>query len=158
MKDELRKSVQSYLHTHIPISQAMGITVLHAAKDKVVLSALFSNNINHKKTAFGGSLHAVATLACWSLLHINLKDYIDKLSEEKHVDIVITDSHVDYLAPVITDFEAQCVKPDATTWKRFMDTLQKKGKARIQLEARIFNGDRLAVHYKGTFAALKPSS
>lgn len=92
-------SLKTYLQSHIPISEAMGVCVEHASKEKVILTAPFANNINHKKTVFGGSLHAVATLACWSLLHLNLEE----------VQIVITRSEVDYRAPVDGDFKAECV-------------------------------------------------
>ena len=55
-------NLEKYLHKHIPISSAMGVKVDVASSERVVLSAPFLNNINHKQTVFGGSLHAVATL------------------------------------------------------------------------------------------------
>src|SRR5215204_6245420 len=96
-----KEETEHYLHQHIPISQAMGIQVETASPSTVILYAPFLNNINHKKTAFGGSLHAVATLACWSLLHLHL-ERLDPL------DLVITQSKVNYLLPVTSDFRAQC--------------------------------------------------
>ncbi|MCE5318816.1 MAG: YiiD C-terminal domain-containing protein [Parachlamydia sp.] len=144
----MKKQIEAYLHQHIPISKAMGIAVVEASLEHVVLSAPFASNINHKKTVFGGSLHAVATLACWCLLHIHLK--------EKSVQIVITASEVAYLAPVEADFEAECRLPEAHTWQRFLKTLKARGKARIQLTCQIHQNNRLAVDYRGTFAALKP--
>ncbi len=136
-------SLKTYLQSHIPISEAMGVCVEHASKEKVILTAPFANNINHKKTVFGGSLHAVATLACWSLLHLNLEE----------VQIVITRSEVDYRAPVDGDFKAECVLPERDVWQKFIKTLQLKGKARLALTATISHQGRLAVNYQGTFAA-----
>lgn len=136
-----------YLNQHIPISRAMGIKVMVATLDKVVLSAPFAENINHKKTVFGGSLHAVATLACWCLLHLHLKD--------QPFQIVITSSTVEYLAPVEADFAAECRLPGTQEWQRFLKMLNAKGKGRVALAARIFNQGRLAVDYQGTFAGLK---
>ncbi len=61
-----------YFTVQIILRIQIGIRVDISSLEKVVLEAPFLNNINHKQTVFGGSLHAVTTLACWSLLHINL--------------------------------------------------------------------------------------
>jgi thioesterase domain-containing protein len=143
-----KKEIEKYLHQYIPISYAMGIQVISASFQEVTLFAPFTNNINHKKTVFGGSLHAVATLACWSLLHLNLQDL-------NPLDLVITHSNVKYLFPVTTDFQAQCQIPEREVWQRFLKILTLKGKSRIDLQAKIFQNEQLAVDYQGTFAAIK---
>lgn len=139
------KQLENYLLKHIPISSAIGIGVELATAKQVVLTAPFSNNINHKKTVFGGSLHAVATLACWSLLHVNVSD----------VQIVIASSEVEYLAPVASDFKAECLMPDSLDWNYFTKMLYKKGKARIKLHATIVQENQLCVNYSGVFVAIK---
>ncbi len=143
--------LQNYLLQNIPISAAMGVKVDLASTQQVILNAPLANNINHKKTAFGGSLHAVATLACWSLLHLNLL----KLSED-HFQIVIASSEVAYLAPVISDFTADCrmVDLESLEWNRFVKMFQKKGKGRIKLNAIILQENQLCVEYSGVFVAL----
>ncbi len=146
----LEALLEDYLLQHIPISSAMGVRVEQASSTQIVLKAPFSNNINHKRTVFGGSLHAVATLACWSLLHVNLVDLC-----AGNIQIVIANSEVAYLAPVASDFKAECLMPDALTWERFIKTLQKKGKARLKLYAKIFQEDQLCVDYLGIFVAIK---
>lgn len=142
--------LENYLHQNIPISSAMGVRVDLASSNQVILSAPFSININHKKTVFGGSLHAVATLACWSLLHVNLLNVIGG-----NCQIVIAKSEVEYLAPVASDFKAECKMPEALDWERFIKTLQKKGKARLKLCAKIFQQGQLCVDYIGMFVAIK---
>ena len=142
------KEIEAYLHQHIPVSKAMGIQVECVSSHEVILQAPFSNNINHKQTVFGGSLHAVATLACWTFLHFHLKDL-------NPLDLVITHSHVDYLLPVTSDFKVSCPMPENDTWQRFIKLLKKKGKGRIELHAKIFQNEKLAVDYTGTFAALE---
>lgn len=142
------KEIEDYLHQYIPISKAMGICVVSITPREVILYAPFSNNINHKKTVFGGSLHAVATLACWSLLHFHLQEFYP-------LDLVITHSDIDYFLPVNTDFKAHCQIPENSVWERFIKTLKSRGKARIELQAHIFQNGNLAVDYRGTFAALK---
>jgi len=148
----MEKQLETYLYEHIPLSQAMGIRVEHASTHKIILSAPLSHNINHKKTVFGGSLHAVATLACWSLLHLNLEGK----SDEK-IQIVITKSDVSYHAPVDTDFQVGCIMPEDAVWQRFIKTLRLKSKARIQLSATVYHKNRLAVDYQATFAAIRTS-
>lgn len=143
------KGLENYLHTHIPISGPMGVTVTSASSDRVVLHAPLDANINHKSTAFGGSLQALATLSCWTLLHLNLR------TSAKPGEIVITSSNISYIRPVTRDFEAVATLPDAARWQTFLKTFDRRGRARIQLSAHIFEDDELAIDYAGTFAALK---
>lgn len=145
----MNSNLENYLHQFIPISAAMGIRVERASTQQIVLSAPIANNINHKFTVFGGSLHAVATLACWGLLHLNLHEKFNG-----HEQIVITESHVDYLAPVTADFMAETTLPAPDSWERFVTTLSKKGKSRIELKSKIYHGNKLCVDYTGTFAAI----
>lgn len=149
----LEATLENYLREHIPITSAMGIGVEHASAGRVILSAPISSNINHKNTVFGGSLHAVATLACWSLLYINLLDL-----HEENVQIVITSSQVEYPAPVVSDFKAECCTPPAVEWERFLKMLHRKGKGRLKLSAKIFEGGQLCVDYTGDFVAIKMKS
>lgn len=142
--------LQNYLHQYIPITTALGVKVDVASLEKIILSAPFSNNINHKKTVFGGSLHAVATLACWSLLHVNLA----ALFADEPIQIVIAKSEIDYLAPVATDFKAECHLPDPKAFEDFLKGFRKKGKARLKLKATIFEKNRLCVDYSGIFVAI----
>ncbi len=141
--------LEKYLHKHIPISSSIGVKVEISSSEKVVLAAPFLNNINHKQTVFGGSLHAVTTLACWSLLHINLAALF-----QESIQIVIASSEVKYLAPVTSDFKAECLHPHLDLWERFLTTLRRKGKARLQLNAKIFEEGQLCVDYSGVFVAI----
>ncbi|WP_020400832.1 YiiD C-terminal domain-containing protein [Kordiimonas gwangyangensis] len=148
MEDKL-KAVEDYLHSHIPISKAMGVTAVHASDNRVVLRAPLDLNINHKSTAFGGSLQALATLSCWTLLHINLRHAANA------GEIVITSSNINYIRPVTQDFEAEATLPEGNRWPLFLKTFDRHGKARIQLTASIVEDDELAIDYTGSFAALK---
>ena len=144
----IETELQTYIHEHIPISIALGIEVKEATLDKVIVSAPLLPNINHKNTAFGGSLHAVATLSCWSLVFVNLQQYSEP------TEIVIAKSEVDYLAPVNSDFTAECILNDRQEWIRFEAALRKKGKGRIKLNAKICQASKLAVDYHGEFVAI----
>lgn len=150
MKNKVEFMLEDYLWEHIPISSAMGVKVNIASLEKVILEAPLTNNINHKKTVFGGSLHAVATLSCWCLLYINLLELL-----KESVQIVISSSKIEYLAPVTKDFSAECCQPDKQVWEYFLKTLNKKSKARVCLQAKIFQEEHLCVDYSGTFVAIK---
>lgn len=143
------QALEEYLYFNIPLSKALGITIKEASSQRVIIQAPAHPNINHKKTIFGGSLHAVATLSCWCLAFINLKNL------DVSVEIVIQNSQIDYLCPVTTDFYAECLFPPEENWQRFECALLKKGKAKIRLNAKIYQQERLAVDYYGMFAAIK---
>jgi thioesterase domain-containing protein len=147
----MKKHLEKYLHQNIPLSQAMGIQVEEASAVKIILKAPLTPNINHKKTVFGGSLHAAATLACWSLLHLNLKELQD-------VQIVIAKSEVNFQAPVLGDFTAECLLPEKKIWERFLKVLEAKSKAPIHLLAHIRSSEQICVAYHGVFVVLKNAS
>lgn len=140
--------LQTYLFDHIPISQALGVEIETISDNEIIIAAPFLNNINHKMTVFGGSLHAVATLACWCFMYKQLIHLLGK------IEIVISHSEVDYLLPVTSDFKAICSKPDEKAWDVFYKTFSKKGMARIKLNAKIYQNEELAVDYQGTFVVL----
>lgn len=149
MSTEIVKSLQDYVEHNIPISRALGARVLDVSKKSLTVAAPLQENINHKRTVFGGSLQAVATLACWSLLHHQLRGATDP------GEIVITNSAIDYVTPVTSDFTATAYLPGEDRWQHFMKMFDRRGKARLQLQALIYQGDDLAVDYTGTFAAIK---
>ena len=92
--------LESYLHAHIPLSSAMGVTVRSANDEAVVLHAPLGPNINHRDTVFGGSASALAILAGWSLVHLRLT------KEGVSPRIVIQRNTVEYNAPMLGDFDA----------------------------------------------------
>lgn len=145
-----REEFKAFLVKSVPIAKAMGVEVESIEKGQVTLSAPLDKNINHKQTAFGGSLHSVATLACWSCFHLKL---IEVLKEE--APIVIVSSEISYLRPVSGDFFATCKGPDEESWGKFFKVFLKKGKGRLQLSAEIIYDNQVCVTYSGTFAAIR---
>ncbi len=143
MKIETR--LNHYIHQHIPITKALGCTIKLATRDKVVVMAPFSNNINHQSTVFGGSLHAVATLACWGLLYANFIDRLETMS------IVVNHSEISYLKPITKDFDAIALRPEQANWEKFERMVDRKGKGRIEMDSVIYEDGMLAVAYKGAF-------
>lgn len=142
-------ALEHYLHEHIPISGPIGVRVLEAGPDGVRLAAPLGPNLNHRQTAFGGSLSAVAILAAWSWLHL-------KLRGEGFVGrIVIQGNSMEYLAPAEGDFEADCRAPGAERWELFARTLAQRGRARLELDAEVHCGGRLVASFRAQYVALR---
>ena len=143
-------ALERYLHEHIPLSRPLGVRALEAGAGGVRLAAPLAPNLNHRQTAFGGSLSALAILAAWSWLHL-------KLRGEGFVGrIVIQGNSMEYLAPAEGDFEADCRAPGDERWALFAATLAARGRARIELDAEVRVDDRLVASFRGQYVALRP--
>jgi thioesterase domain-containing protein len=143
----LQHELQDVLLTEIPITRYLGVSVASYDTNGLVLNAPLVNNVNHKGTAFAGSLNSLITLSGWGLLWLVLREnYLP-------AGIVIQDCKCDYLLPVTSDFSACCRKPEGVQIEKMVQTLQKKGKARLELSATIFQDQQLAVSFTGRYVA-----
>jgi thioesterase domain-containing protein len=138
------------LRREIPLTRAMGVTVAGFDTTGLTLHAPLAPNLNHKHTAFGGSLATLATLAGWGLLQLLLREHAP-------VTVVIQESTARYLRPVTAELQARCALPPADALDRFVRTLERKGAARIGLDVEIPSGNELAVSFHGQFVAFDPS-
>lgn len=137
--------LQNVLNDEIPITHALGIKVEEVANNFIILSAPLSNNINHKSTVFGGSLYSVAVLSGWAMIY----SLLDTLGIHAH--IVIHESKIEYLKPVSQDFRVRCEIEDLTEVDKKLAMFERKGISRIQLTARVLNGERPAVKFIGWY-------
>ena len=142
-------SVEKYLHEHIPLSKAMDVSVVSIDEAGVLLSAPLLPNINHRSTAFGGSISAVAILSAWTFIHVQLQ--ILSLP----CRIVIQSNSIEYRKPVESDIQAHCEAPSLQPWKRFIETVSKRGKGRIVLNVKVYSRGVLAGKFQGVYVALK---
>jgi thioesterase domain-containing protein len=143
----LLHTLHAKLQQEIPIIKAMGVDIINYTGDTATLSAPLANNINDKSVAFGGSLNAVATLAAWSLVFL-------KLSEANAIcPVFIQKNTTQYLKPVTEDFTATASLVNPNDWEPFMAMLQKKGRARIEVQAVIYNGLDVALTFTGSYVA-----
>lgn len=140
--------LQDYLYRHIPLSAAMQVEVRTAEPGLVELHAPLAPNVNHRGTAFGGSIATLATLAGWSLLRVRL----DGMAPLPH--LVIRQSTMDFLAPIPGAFSARTRFPDLADWPAFLERLGTRGKARLDLLVEVFADDILAARMQGQFVAL----
>ncbi len=144
---EMLADLERTLHAEIPLTRAMDVRVLRADQKGLALGAALAPNLNHKQTAFGGSLNSLATLACWSLIQLLVRDRGQKTT------VVIQESSVQFLKPVTRDFEALCSLPPAPVIERFLRTLERKGRARLALAATIHAEGDIALRFRGQFVA-----
>jgi len=127
----LAEALAGVLAAELPITQSLGIGVAEAGTDAVVLTLPLLANRNHKGTVFAGSLNAVATLAGWSRLWVEL--------QERTIDAhaVIQDATIRYLEPATSDVRARCAGPDPALLDRAVAMLQRKGRARVALDVEV---------------------
>jgi thioesterase domain-containing protein len=143
--DELLQALQQTLTQDIPITHSMGILVERYDDTGLVLKAPLARNTNPKGTAFAGSINALLTLAGWGLIWLVLKEL------NMPGEIVIQNSSIGYVQPVTGDFAATCHRPAQADIDRMEQTLKKKGKARIELSAEIYQDDKIAADFKGRY-------
>jgi thioesterase domain-containing protein len=141
--------LQLYLYEHIPLSKAMQVSVLDASPTQVTLSAPLAPNINHRETVFGGSASALAILSAWSLLHV--RTTLAGISAR----LVIHQNSMRYDLPMLDTFVAICAFDDQVVWDRFLKLLQRKGRARIHLDAVINCHEQQTGSFSGEFVALR---
>jgi thioesterase domain-containing protein len=142
--------LQVALAREIPLSRAMGIKVASWDGRTVRLAVPIAPNVNHKATVFGGSLSAAATLAGWSALWLLLD--ARGLMEQ----VVIQDASIEYRHPVTDDFTVECTLPDEHLVERFLTTLRERGRARLELVARVASAERDLVMFRGRYVAWRP--
>lgn len=139
---------QKYLHEHIPLSAAMQCQLETLERDCVVISAPLEPNLNHRATAFGGSVSTLATLAAWTLVHTRLQN------ENIHARVVIQRHEMSYDKPVTARFQATCNFSDAIAWQRFVKMLQIRGRGRIRITAVVEAQQEMVGKFTGDFVAI----
>jgi len=142
------QSMETYLHEHIPITAHFGIKMTAFEQGTIRLRAPLAANINHRDTAFGGSLSSIGILAGWSIIHFTLTGM--GLPSR----IVIQNSSTSFTDPGDADFDAIASLPDEIAWMRFCNMLKRKGRARITLPSKIIIGDKCIAEHEGVFVAI----
>jgi thioesterase domain-containing protein len=141
------KMLKDKMHQDIPLTQHMGVEVDSYQLGKLVLSAPLESNINHRHTAFGGSVASLATLSCWGLIFLEL----NRLNYP--AGVVIQRGNTEYLKPIDSDFKSECQLTNQAEFDRFVRMLERKGLARMELSANITCRNNLAATFSGAFVA-----
>lgn len=135
----------------MPPVAAMGVRPLAYDGRTLRLAAPLTANVNDKGCAFGGSLCGLMTLAAWGWVTLRLQ--LQGIAAE----VYVADSQVKYLAPLYEDLVAEAAPVASESFETFLETLDRHGKARIAMQARIAMpaGGEAAV-LSGRFVAIRP--
>ena len=132
----------------MPPVAAQQVRVAGYADGRMRLSAPLEANVNDKHCAFGGSLVTLLTLAGWSLVTHRLHEH------GLAADVFVADSRIRYLAPLYADLRAEAVLAEGESWEAFETMLRQRGKARIEVVARVGLPDGgVATELAGRFVA-----
>ena len=139
------RAAEKFLHEKIPITRAMGVRVVANDENGFVIEAPVALNSNHLRTAFGGSINAVATLAAYGFLWVELNDAA--------AHVVVAESSIRFLRPVRETIRAICLRPAAEELTAFRSQFNAKGKARIALRVNVIESGETAAEFEGAFVA-----
>lgn len=143
--------LERYLHERIPLARAMEVAVAGVSDSGVELAAPLAPNSNHRGTLFGGSASAAAMLAAWALLKVRLH------AAGIAAMLVIQENDMRYDLPVTGNFRARSTLASPEGWDRFVDTLARRQRARITVNAALEQEGRTAARFSGRFVALAGS-
>jgi thioesterase domain-containing protein len=144
-KEGALRQAEKFLHEQIPITRAMGLRVVANDEAGFTVEAPVALNSNHLKTAFGGSINAVVTLAVYGFLWMELNDAA--------AHVVVAESSIKFLRPVRETIRATCPRPDPSTLAAFRARFAEKGKARIELRVNVVEAGLTAAEFEGAFVA-----
>ncbi|MDQ2918696.1 MAG: thioesterase domain-containing protein [Verrucomicrobiota bacterium] len=145
MKEIDLQAMEIFLHERIPLTRAMGVRVVSDNANDFAIEAPVSLNHNHLQTAFGGSINAIATLAGYGFLWLELRGT---------AHVVIAGSSIRFLRPVNQMIRAVCLQPPDSDWQNFRATFREKGKARLSLKVFVEEDGTRAAEFEGLFFAL----
>ena len=142
-------NAEEYLHAHIPLSKAMGVSVVESSPEKVVLAAPLLPNINHRETLFGGSASAIAILAAWTRIHLCLSVFGGGYR------LVIYRNEMTYERAVAGAFTVTSLARNDPDWARVHNMFVRHGKARITATATLDYEGETACRLTAEFVALR---
>jgi thioesterase domain-containing protein len=144
VKDRLPVA-EKFLHEQIPITRAIGLRAVSNDESGFTVEAPVALNSNHLRTAFGGSINAVATLAAYGFLWLELNDAA--------THVVVAESSIRFLRPVRETIRATCLPPHAQSLATFRNEFLAKRKARLTLRVNVTEACEIAAEFEGVFVA-----
>ena len=123
----------------------MGLRVVANDESGFAVEAPVALNFNHLHTAFGGSINAVATLAAYGFLWLELN--------EAAAHVVVAESSIRFLRPIRGTIRATCLRPDPESLATFRKEFLEKRKSRIRLRVNVTEAGETAAEFEGLFVA-----
>jgi thioesterase domain-containing protein len=127
----------------------MAIRVVEAGAGRVVIEAPLEPNLNHRSTAFGGSVAALAILAGWTLVHLRLRE----TGVRAHT--VIQRSSVRFEAPIHGPFRAMCGPVEPHDWERFLRALTRRGRGRVHVVVTVESEGAVVASFDADYVGLR---
>jgi thioesterase domain-containing protein len=124
------EALRVYTRELVPLA-AMQVRVGGYDGSRLQMEAPLMVNMNDKGSAFGGSMTSLMTYAGWGLVSLQLHQ------AGLRADVFVADSAVRYRKPLYADLHAEAELAPEESWTPFLNTLAQRGRARIQLQARI---------------------
>jgi len=140
--------ITSYIHEHIPLTSHLGARITAYDGRSITISAPLKPNLNHRNTAFGGSISALGILSGWALLFLKLRE------TNLRNRLVIQKSKFDFDDPIDDDFKATCILPEPEIWDKFIKTLSRHGRARIAVLSKIEDSCGIGGTHEGVYVAI----
>ncbi len=124
--------LEKFLYAKIPLARHLGSKIKSIDENRAVVSAPLSKNRNHMGTGFGGSLQALLILSAYGWLYQRMQE------SNRTCHLILQECTTQFLKPVNkNEIIAICEAPKSLELKKFFSTFDKKGIARIELNAAI---------------------
>ena len=149
LQDQLLHHLDAHYRGMPPVA-AMQVSIDGFDGDRLRIAAPLDRNVNDKGCAFGGSLASLMTLAAWGVVTLRIQ------GAGMQAEVFVADSQVRYLAPLYGDLHAEAEAAPESDWHAFLATLAERGRARIELVARVAlpeGGD--AATFRARFVAFR---
>lgn len=130
--------LEQRIQTAIPLAHAAGVRLASGPENTIVARAPLAANGNPHGSVFGGSLYVTALVAGYAQIVL--------LVEQAAIDatVVISHAEAEYHRPLYSDIVARPEPVDDKRQARFIKTLHRHGRSRLQLTITV-TGDRIRV-------------
>lgn len=142
----LKKQLQTKLHSQIPLTKHMQISINDYTSSNLITTAPLNLNINDKGTAFAGSLCTITTISAWSMCWL--------ISQElgfSNTSIVILKNETKYLTPVTKDILCKTIKPCQKEIAVLKEKLLAKKSGSILIKSSIIQDNISCVEFDGIY-------
>lgn len=146
-RESALEALRTYTRELVPLA-AMQVRVAEYDGLRLRMQAPLAVNMNDKGSAFGGSMTSLMTYAGWGLVTLQLHE------AGLQADVFVADSAVRYKKPLYADLHAEAELAPEEAWAPFLTTLVQRGRARIQLQARIVSEGGLMADLSGRYVAI----
>ena len=142
--------LERMMRDEIPLCNAMDLSVEQLTECNILISAPMDVNRNHHGSFFAGSLYSLSAITGWGLA----TNYAH--SHYPGSGVVVRKAEIEYFHPVVDDrISLSCHMPDVDSMPAFLERIESRDSARLNLSVEIYSLDKLAVSFNGTFTVLK---